>query len=464
MKNGAGGTCGIRGKGRKSVFKTAGLVLILFVLSGVASPVIAAPPLPPANHDTVAFDAAGGDLKGQAEYIFVPWGAKVGKPVDPVRTGYHFLSWRRQGGSDWDFNTMTVPQIVNHVIVLEAVWGKNVYQIGINEGLGGGNAQTLQRRIDETFTLPVPQRSGYTFTGWNTVYDAGYTLSGLGTGSPIRMDAMVINDLFNNDTLLSVTLFAQWRPNQGTGQGGQRPQQQTPSGGAGQKGCILQFYGNENTGGSIPVDGQFYPLGESVVLPDAGTLVRAGHLFAGWSEDSGSQVAEYKAGDDLVLEASMNLYAVWLKVRPGTDAVVDRALAVPLAGPHSPFAQALSAAFKGGMPLTDDRYGDSWAFVNLVAAVLGVFLMLFTAVRAAAAKLRLRQTYQGKVRPVMKAGYLTVHIALALAAAMLFLLTENMHLPVVLIDLWTVIMALIFIVVAVTAKLAFAAPPKKDRR
>ena len=46
----------------------------------------------------------------------------------------------------------------------------------------------------------------------------------------------------------------------------------------------VTYNGNDNTGGSAPVDGSSpYVSGSTVTVPGAGSLVKTNHIFSGWN-------------------------------------------------------------------------------------------------------------------------------------------------------------------------------------
>lgn len=73
----------------------------------------------------------------------------------------------------------------------------------------------------------------------------------------------------------------------------------------------LTYNGNGNTGGAAPL-ATSYAEGATVVLPDAGTLVRTGYTFGGWNTEASGTGTNYNAGANYTMPAAnTTLYAKW---------------------------------------------------------------------------------------------------------------------------------------------------------
>ena len=79
----------------------------------------------------------------------------------------------------------------------------------------------------------------------------------------------------------------------------------------------VTYFGNGNTGGSVPVDSTQYQanaaatvLDNSGIQPSSGTLTNGGQLFAGWGTQSGGGTV-YQPGTTLTLTSNVTLYAIW---------------------------------------------------------------------------------------------------------------------------------------------------------
>ena len=105
---------------------------------------------------TVTYDFAGGgeSVSEQVEEDgLAP--AKEG-----TRTGYTFSGWTA-GETAWDFEA----SVVTGDITLTAVWTANTYSVTF-DAAGGEETEGVEVTFGSAAQLPVPERSGYTFTGW----------------------------------------------------------------------------------------------------------------------------------------------------------------------------------------------------------------------------------------------------------------------------------------------------------
>ena len=105
---------------------------------------------------TVTYDFAGGgeSVSEQVEEDgLAP--AKEG-----ARTGYTFSGWTA-GETAWDFEA----SVVTGDITLTAVWTANSYSVTF-DAAGGEETEGVEVTFGSAAQLPVPERSGYTFTGW----------------------------------------------------------------------------------------------------------------------------------------------------------------------------------------------------------------------------------------------------------------------------------------------------------
>ena len=105
---------------------------------------------------TVTYDFAGGgeSVSEQVEEDgLAP--AKEG-----TRTGYTFSGWTA-GETAWNFEE----SVVTGDITLTAVWTANSYSVTF-DAAGGEETEGVEVTFGSAAQLPVPERSGYTFTGW----------------------------------------------------------------------------------------------------------------------------------------------------------------------------------------------------------------------------------------------------------------------------------------------------------
>ena len=120
----------------------------------------------------------------------------------------------------------------------------------------------------------TPTRTGHTFNGYNTAAD--------GTGTNYASSASI--------TLTSdVTLYAKWTADT----------------------YAVTYYGNGNTGGSVP-DSQTKTYGVNLTLrTNVNSLTKTGYTFAGWNTNSSGTGTDYASGATYSGNATLDLYAKW---------------------------------------------------------------------------------------------------------------------------------------------------------
>ena len=102
-------------------------------------------------------------------YDFAGGGESVSEQVEEdglapakegTRTGYTFSGWTA-GETAWNFEE----SVVTGDITLTAVWTANSYSVTF-DAAGGEETEGVEVTFGSAAQLPVPERSGYTFTGW----------------------------------------------------------------------------------------------------------------------------------------------------------------------------------------------------------------------------------------------------------------------------------------------------------
>lgn len=144
----------------------------------------------------------------------------------------------------------------------------------VTYSLNGGTLTptTANFNLGSPLTLPLPTRSGYTFTGWNNPSATSVGLNG-GSYSPPA----------------TITLTAQWSAIVYT----------------------ISYNGNGNTAGAAPSAGSFSTGGSSYSISTAGNLVKTGYTFDGWTTGSNGSGTAYAAGASYSTSANLVLYAKW---------------------------------------------------------------------------------------------------------------------------------------------------------
>ena len=118
------------------------------------------------------------ELNGGLNSSLNPVKYTIGSKVvlaSPTKTGYTFLGWTYDGQKTPEIGTtIRVGTVGNKRFT--ANWKANDYAVTFDANGGTVSPEFLTVTFDARFTLPVPARKGYTFTGWfngSTRYDDG---------------------------------------------------------------------------------------------------------------------------------------------------------------------------------------------------------------------------------------------------------------------------------------------------
>lgn len=112
-------------------------------------------------------------------------------PPDPVKTGYTFAGWYL----DEECMDLFEGGVVSEDMTLYAGWTINVYTLTLDANGGSLNygKETVAGDYNTVPEIPVPERYGYTFLGWQTSDGQAYDVE-----TPLAQD---------------LTLVAQWQIN-----------------------------------------------------------------------------------------------------------------------------------------------------------------------------------------------------------------------------------------------------------
>ena len=114
-----------------------------------------------ANTYTVFYNADGGSVSPTSKTA--TYDSAYGTHPVPTRTGYTFTGWYLNGKKVE--NTTIVKTAANHTLV--AGWRANNYAVSYNANGGSVSPTSKTVTYDSAYgTLPMPTRTGYTFTGW----------------------------------------------------------------------------------------------------------------------------------------------------------------------------------------------------------------------------------------------------------------------------------------------------------
>lgn len=200
------------------------------------------------------------------------------------------------------------------------------------------------------------------------------------------------------------------------------------------------FYNANGGSGTVPVDARDYQSGDVVLLLGQGGLSRDGYQFLGWSlTSSGPVITSFN------IFANTTVYAQWQLL--GQAGVPTP----PSTPPTSPLRNLIAALFGPNMPALDlcgftiplmSEPGEAaWALLNLILLVAGALLSLLMCALYFHRRVVVDDDSiekDGK-KPLREKHLLGRMLSLALVgvALILFVLTEDMSLKVVLIDQWT---------------------------
>ena len=212
----------------------------------------------------VTFNADG--AKSEAEYLH---GAKVTRPVDPVKDGYTFLGWyEEESETAYDFTASLTGDLT-----LTAKFDPIEYTITyvLNGGANGANPATYDVNTP-SFTLKDASRTGYTFAGWFDADENGNQIVAVAGGKTGN-----------------ITLYARWTANSYT--------------------VVFNANGGDNAMGGLTLT---YDVAAQLTKC---TLARSGYTFAGWATSENGAIA-YLDGATVINLASkdgaeVTLYAVW---------------------------------------------------------------------------------------------------------------------------------------------------------
>ncbi|MDR2287268.1 MAG: InlB B-repeat-containing protein, partial [Prevotellaceae bacterium] len=195
-------------------------------------------------------------------------------PTPTPPEGYSFGKWNTApNGSGTDYTASTIYKVAGNTTIY-AQWIPNNYTLHFDVNADGGTIDETSRLVAYNSTLaalPVPVRTGYSFTGWNMEKNGSGTV------------------YYEGDTyteLQNTVLYAQWTAKQ----------------------YIITF---ENNGG-----GEIKPSNPKNVTYDLpiGTLPvanRDNYDFKGWNTLSNGKGNSYTATDLFLETENIALYAVW---------------------------------------------------------------------------------------------------------------------------------------------------------
>ena len=226
--------------------------------------------------NTVTYDSQGG-----SEVISntVANGSKISPPSDPTLAGYTFSAWYKEPACEniWDFDNATVSEN----ITLYAKWTANIYTVDYESNGGSGTTASSSHTygVAKDLTQNAFARTGYTFTGWNTVALGG------GTSFTEKQSVLNLSDV-NGAT---VTLYAQWTAN-----------------------IYTVDYDSNGGSGTTASSSHTYGVAKDLTPNE---FVRTGYTFAGWATSAEGSLAYADQANVLNITSvngtTVTLYAKW---------------------------------------------------------------------------------------------------------------------------------------------------------
>lgn len=250
-----------------------------------------------ANTYYVTYDANGGSVYPSSQNI--TYGTTITLPT-PSKTGYDFAGW-------YNGDTLVESGVWSYAsdIALTASWtGKN-YTVTLDPGEGTLDSTSLPVTYGEEFTLPTPERTGYTFDGWYN----GYSLIESGTW----------------DYTYDLSLTASWTLT---------PYTITYTDSQVKNAMIITYDYNYSGATDYPVT--IY-AGDTIYAPVDPT--RSGYVFTGWYTDSECTTKYDFTG---TINDDMTLYAGWTDMN--IDSTYSETQIIPSAYDSSTWAYGVSTS------------------------------------------------------------------------------------------------------------------------
>ena len=212
----------------------------------------------------------------------------LGNTGSLIKTGYIFAGWNTAANGSGTSYSPTSTFTITSNRILYAQWTP-VYTVTYNGNtntsgsvpVDGSSPYTSGSTVTVLGNTGPLIKTGYTFTGWNTL------ANGTGTSySPSSTFTITSNRI----------LYAKWTP--------------------GVSSYTVTYDGNTKTTGNVPVDGSSpYTGGSTVtVLGNSGSpvLAKTGFGFGGWNTAADGSGTSYVGGDTFTINADTILYANWI--------------------------------------------------------------------------------------------------------------------------------------------------------
>ena len=209
-------------------------------------------------------------------------GSSITAPIEMAKTGYVFGGWwtMETGGTQ-----ITFP--IENVTMNTELWARwtvlppVTFIVMFNVDGGSAVAPITGIASGSTINAPiVPIKIGYSFEGW-------YKESALTNTWDFATDVVTDN----------ITLYAKWEPT-----------------------FTVIYNGNNNTGGTVPIDNSRYQNNSTIMVLGEGNLVRKNFTFNGWNTVDNGSGTSYTAGATFAISENTTLFAQW---RLNNNAFID---------------------------------------------------------------------------------------------------------------------------------------------
>ena len=307
-------------------------------------------------------------------------------PTPLARTNYTFTNWNTQAnglGTSYAPGASTFMPGSN--VTLYAIWTPVDHTLSYDLNGAAGTpptSQTVTHDTTATVTSSVPTRTGYTFTGWNTLANGTGTSYATGaTTSPITTDITLYAIWLADEVTTTTSTTSTTLPASTTTVPVTSPPTPVTY-------WTVSFDPNGGTSGAVPPSSQIFDTGLYNIPGNSGSLAKSdGSTFLGWNTNAAGTGILYSSGSKMQMTSNVVLYATWsptaTSVPPTTVATPELQVIVPT----SPNPDDLLVSFPDQLPKTGIDLGRE----VLAAFVLGLatlalaferrFCMLLTGIR-----------------------------------------------------------------------------------
>jgi len=374
------------------------------------------------------------------------------------RTGYHFIGWNTKADSSGTFyaNGYTfAPWTLEEDLTLYAQWAANspvslivTFDKNTTGTTVGPNPTSKTVIFGEAYgTLATVSRAGYTFGGWY--------LNAECTGSVIT-DAIIVANSDNH------TLYARWIPNTDISYVVHYYLVGTTTSVAPDKTVSNQTMGISVTENAITITGY------TAVAPTSITkiLEASGNEFIFYytqnpvltytvtvndSYASNTGAGSYTPTTIVTINAGIRdgyTFTGWT-VNSGNITLADAK------NPTTTFsmpANNVVVTANWEKDVTPPGATGAWALVNLILCAIGVVVALFVVLKAFFWNKKGNKNRDTRQTRIL---WLLITVITGIAGVIVFFITENMSLPMRLVDWWTIVNAVILVLGVAGAMLAF---------